>query len=43
MLRDMYPDAKITIHKLTDGELHLTADPSLMEMAIMNLLENAAK
>lgn len=42
-LLDIYPDTMLTIHKLAEGDLHFTADPSLMEMAIMNLLENAAK
>lgn len=40
---DVFPDAKIQIQELTDEEMIATVDPSLMELAFMNLLENAAK
>jgi two-component system phosphate regulon sensor histidine kinase PhoR len=40
---DVFPDAKIDIRQLTDEEMIATVDPSLMELAFMNLIENAAK
>lgn len=40
---DVFPDAKIQILQLTEEELVAAIDPSLMELAFMNLLENAAK
>lgn len=42
-VHDVYPDAKIDIVRKTDEEMAVTADPSLIELAIVNLLENAAK
>ncbi|HEV8052772.1 MAG TPA: HAMP domain-containing sensor histidine kinase, partial [Parachlamydiaceae bacterium] len=42
-VHDVYPDAKIEIIQQSEGEMTVAADPSLMELAIVNLLENAAK
>lgn len=42
-LHDIFPDAKIVIHKDPGEHFELVADPSLMELAMMNLIENAAK
>lgn len=43
MLHNVFPDAHVNV--LSDGEesVRLMADPNLMELAIMNLMENAAK
>lgn len=43
LLLDAYPDANVTLIPEESDEFHLTADSYLMEMAIMNLIENAAK
>jgi len=43
MVLNLHPTAQITIHDQTKNGVHLVADPSLMELAIMNLIENAAK
>ena len=43
MVKDVHRDAVIDIQLLSDHEMHLQADPNLMEMAFMNLIENAAK
>jgi len=42
-LHDIYPEAKIIIHKAPNEQMELIADPSLMELAMMNIMENAAK
>ncbi|MBA3816600.1 MAG: PAS domain-containing protein [Parachlamydiaceae bacterium] len=42
-LHDGFPDAQITIHKNSEEELDVIADPSLMELALMNLIENGIK
>lgn len=42
-IRDAHPDATIEIKKLKDVDFHMLADPNLMELAISNLMENAAK
>lgn len=42
MLAEVFPDAQVTINKLKD-EVVLFADMDLLELAIMNLIENAAK
>jgi PAS domain S-box-containing protein len=42
-LQHVFPDAQLRIHRLSDEDLHLMADPSLMELAMSNLIENAAK
>jgi len=42
MLSSVYPDAKIELQKTTDTLL-IGADSGLLELAIMNLLNNAAK
>lgn len=43
MVQEVHRDANIEIKLLTDREMHLLADPNLMEMAFMNLIENGAK
>lgn len=43
MVLDVFPTANIVIEKKTSDDIHLIADPDLMELAIMNLIENAAK
>lgn len=43
MLNDIFPNAQINIHKDVHEQMILVADPSLMELAMMNLIENAAK
>jgi two-component system, OmpR family, phosphate regulon sensor histidine kinase PhoR len=43
MLVDMYPTSNVVIHKKPEEEIQLIADPGLMELALMNLIENAAK
>lgn len=43
MLHDMFPTSQIQIIKNPEEQIHLIADPSLMELAIRNLIENAAK
>jgi signal transduction histidine kinase len=43
MLLDAFPTAQIAIHKDPEEEMRLIADPSLIEMALRNLIENAAK
>jgi len=42
MLLDVFPDADVRI-EAPEEDVHLMADPSLLELAFMNLLENAAK
>lgn len=42
-LHDAFPDARIAIHKPHQEPMHLTADPSLMQLAMMNLIENGIK
>lgn len=42
MLAEVFPDAHVTIHKSKEDIL-LFADMDLLELAIMNLIENAAK
>lgn len=42
MLLSVYSEAKIEIHKEKE-EMFAPADPDLLELAIMNLLDNAAK
>jgi two-component system, OmpR family, phosphate regulon sensor histidine kinase PhoR len=43
MVRHVFPTAQITIHKPADKDFYMIADANLMEMAFMNLIENAAK
>lgn len=43
MIQDLYPDANVTINASANGDFLFTADPSLIELAVINLLENAAK
>ncbi|PJD96121.1 MAG: histidine kinase [Parachlamydia sp.] len=42
-IKDMFPQAEISLHKTEGMDFHLTADVDLMEMALTNLLENAVK
>lgn len=42
-LLEAFPDAKVVIELVGDKPFTLTADPSLMEMALMNLMHNGAK
>lgn len=42
-VHDLFPEAKINISNLSKEEMIIIADPSLMELAIMNITENAAK
>jgi two-component system phosphate regulon sensor histidine kinase PhoR len=42
-VREVYSDAIITIHKPENVNIYLIADPNLMELAFINLIENAAK
>ncbi len=42
-IQDVYPDAKMTVNKSGDEEIHMLAERDLMELAFMNLIENAAK
>lgn len=43
MVLDIYPTAQISINKYSDKDLHVLADPDLMDLALTNLVENAAK
>lgn len=43
MVLNVHPSASIRIEDLSKHGIHIVADPSLMELAIMNLIENAAK
>lgn len=43
MVLNVHPTAEISIIDKSQKGVHLIADPSLMELAIMNLIENAAK
>lgn len=43
LVLDAYPTAEIEIINNSDTPVHLTAEPHLMEMALTNLMENAAK
>lgn len=42
MLLEVFPDAQVTIEK-KQSEITLVADSDLLDLAIMNLIENAAK
>ncbi|MEI8365600.1 MAG: ATP-binding protein [Parachlamydiaceae bacterium] len=42
-VQNIYPDAKITLNVPTEEEFVLQMDPSLMELAFINLIQNAAK
>lgn len=42
-LRDLHPDANVSFHTEEQNGITLLADPLLLEMAFMNILENAAK
>lgn len=41
-LREVYPTAQLSIEP-AEGDIQIVADPDLLELAIFNLLENAAK
>lgn len=43
MIQDLHPNANIVFNKSVNGDFLFTADPSLIELAVINLLENAAK
>lgn len=43
MVKQVYPDTEITITRLDADEMTIVADINLMEMALLNLIENAAK
>lgn len=43
ILLDAFPDTVLTVEKKSDEPFLILADPHLMDMAIMNLMENAAK
>ncbi len=43
MVLSVYSSAEIRIHKPVQEELTLLADPDLLELAVMNLLDNGAK
>jgi two-component system phosphate regulon sensor histidine kinase PhoR len=43
VVHEIFPDAQIAIHQPQQNHIMVSADPSLMELAITNLLENAAK
>lgn len=40
---NLHPTAQITLNNRVGDGVHITADPSLMELALINLIENAAK
>jgi signal transduction histidine kinase len=42
-LHEIFPTAQFNIHQQPNIDSYLVADPSLMELAMMNLIENAAK
>jgi len=42
-LQDLHPAAQFVLQKQFEGEIDVSADPSLLELAVMNLLENAVK
>jgi two-component system, OmpR family, phosphate regulon sensor histidine kinase PhoR len=42
-IRNLHPDANIKIHNLNENEIIILADYNLLELAFMNLIENAAK
>ena len=43
MVLSVYADAQITITKETEEEIIILADPDLLELALHNLIDNAAK
>lgn len=43
MLQEVHPDAIVHIDKSKDEKIQLIADADLLDLAIMNLIENAAK
>lgn len=43
MLYELFPDAIITINKPENEEIYLVVDADLLDLALMNLIENAAK
>ena len=42
-VHDLFPDALINLYLPPNEEMIIDADPSLMELAVINLIENAAK
>lgn len=43
ILRDAFPSIEISLQKINNVDMLITADRNLMEMAMINLIENAAK
>ena len=43
MVKDVYRDAQIDLKLSDGGDFHILGDSSLLDMAIFNLIENAAK
>lgn len=43
MVLELYPDAEISIENLSDEDIHMMGEPDLIEQALINLMNNAAK
>lgn len=43
MLHNVFPEAVVEVDVQDESATHMEADPNLMELALMNLIENAAK
>lgn len=43
MLLEIHPDAEVIIERSQEEEIHCDGDPDFIELALMNLMENAAK
>lgn len=43
MLHNVFPEAIVEVDVQDESATHMEADPNLMELALMNLIENAAK
>lgn len=42
-LHEIHPESHLNLSVKNDAQMHLVADPSLMELAMINLIENAVK